>query len=69
MKIIKSKTGTEVRVVIAESDTHYIGAEVSNTFLSGVGPVTLYGYPKTGYAVTGSLDTATPDSEPVAEKK
>ena len=55
MDIIKKNGAEEVRVVLLDTPTHYLGVEMSSSFVSGTGPVSIYAYPHSGYSLVGKF--------------
>lgn len=63
MKLVKKNTGTDVRVVLFETPTHFICADLGTTFLGGTDQICIYAAPRTGYTETGTFDLARPGAE------
>ena len=64
MKLIKKNGASEVRVVISETDTHYIGAELNTAFITGMDAFSVLAFPKANYTVSGNYNiTAIPEAE------
>jgi len=63
MKLVKKNTGTDVRVVLFETETHYICADLGATFLGGTDHSSICAAPRSGYTEIGIFDGARPGAE------